>query len=346
MEGKSLLILKAERADDEVFITAKNLPWIRWNYHIDTAKHDAEMLESVTMTDSTSKQTKIKKDKFVFIRIAGASASKTVYHTNQTPPKIAPVLWYIDNIDKAMADLRCNNHLFAFPKLVLEAKDQISANGLRALLFGKSTKGTTKASLETDRGEFYVVDGKMYYAEPSGAAVTSTTTEVNTIAKIISGATGMPVHHMGFVDLMSNRSTAEDLAEMVNASTMHEREAWKAGIRELLVKACNMHSDATGAVYDTDSIEVTLPVVMMSQVKQLADVYLPLEQAGIISKETVRERVPGIDPELEDERLEANEQSKQNEAIEMADLINANIAKQNAEQIEKDGAENETDTEM
>jgi hypothetical protein len=342
IEGKSLMVLKAERIDDEIVIKAKNLPWIRWNYQVDTAKHDAEQIESVTMQDN-DKEKRISKDKFVYIRTAGASASKTVYHTNQTPPKIAPVLWYIDNIDKAMADLRCNNQLFAFPKLVAEAKDQISANGLRALLFGKSTKGQTKASLETDRGEFYIIDGKMYYAEPSGQAVASLTTEVNTIAKIISGATGMPVHHMGFVDLMSNRSTAEDLAEMVNASTMHEREAWKAGIKELLVKACNMHSKATGALYDTDTIEVTLPVVMMSQITQIANVYLPLEQSGIISKETVRERVPGVDPELEQERIDASKESNQNEAVEMADLINANIAKENAEQIE---ADNETDSEM
>ncbi|MDP4879928.1 MAG: hypothetical protein NWR36_08580, partial [Opitutales bacterium] len=62
------------------------------------------------------------------------------------------------------------------------------------------------------------------------AGGTSLTTEINTIAKIISGATGIPIHYLGFTDLMSNRATAEDLAELVNVTTSHEREAWKSGI--------------------------------------------------------------------------------------------------------------------
>lgn len=349
MEGKSLIILKAVMYDGEWCIEARNVPWIRWSYEVATDPKDAEKYTSVTWQGPDDKPQTTPSSKFVYVKIAGATADQKAYHINQTPPRIANVLWHIDNIDRALTDLRCNNHLFAFPKLVATSPDEASANTLRTMLFGQSSRGQTTASIETDAGEFYILNGDMKFAEPSGAAVNSLTTEINTIAKVISGATGIPIHYLGFTDMMSNRATAEDLAELVNTTTAHEREAWKDAITELIKKAMYMYMEKTGAVLDPESVEVSLPVVMMSQINQIASVYLPLYQEGIISRQTVRERVPGIDPEVERERAEMEEEGKQSEAVQMADLMTQRMQEQQItdtqrERIDMEESQNEADS--
>lgn len=341
MEGKSLMILKPKMYDGEWCIDARNVPWIRWNYEIDTDPSDAEKYVKARWQGPNNKPQEANADRFVYVKIAGATADKYAYHINQTPPKIANVLWHIDNIDRALNDLRCNNHLFAFPKLVATTGDEAAANTLRTLLFGPTSRGASTASIETDAGEFYVVNGDMKFVEPSGSAVNSLTTEINTIAKIISGATGIPIHYLGFTDMMSNRATAEDLAELVNTTTAHEREAWKSAIEELIKKAAYLYMEKTGIPLDPESVEVSLPVVMMSQINQIASVFLPLYEAGIISKQTVRERVPGIDPEVEKERAEEDESKRANEAAEMADLMTQRMMEQSVTDTERE----EIDTE-
>lgn len=340
MEGKSLMILRPKMYDGEWCIEARNVPWIRWNYEIETDAKDVEIYKSATIQQGNSKPEKINADRFVYVKIAGATASKMEYHINQTPPRIANVLWHIDNIDRALSDLRCNNHLFAFPKLVGTTPDEASANMLRTMLFGQSQRGATTASIETDAGEFYILHGDMKFIEPSGVAVNSLTTEINTIAKIISGETGIPIHYLGFTDLMSNRATAEDLAELVNATTAHERESWKEAIEDLIKKAIYLYMDRTGEILDAECIEVSLPVVMMSQVNQIASVFMPLQESKIISKQTLRERIPGIDPEVEKERIEEEESSKQNEAAQLADIMTQNM-RQNVMDTERQQVDTE-----
>ena len=346
MEGKALLTLIPKTKNGNFTIEAKNIPWVRWGYDIKTAANDVdEYIKAVYEKDRNGgKPVELSPDQFVYVKISGATADRNSYHVNKTPPRIANVLWHIDNIDVALSDLRCNNRLFNAPKLVAETQDELSANTLRNNLFGASSAGETKASLESDVGEFYIIAGRMYYAEPSGQAVTSLTTEVNTLAKIISGATGIPIHYLGFTDLMSNRATAEDLAELVNTTTSHERESWKPAIKELLSKACEMHSKKTGVIYDTDSIEVSIPVVMMQQINQIANVYLPLYDAKIITRETVQERVPGIDPEIEQKRMQVEEKKKQKESAEMTKLMMQQMQSE-SDNTEK-GDDDESDSDM
>jgi hypothetical protein len=140
--------------------------------------------------------------------------------------------------------------------------------------------------------------------EPSGSGLESIIKEILMHFRLISNVTGIPVFFLA-PDLMSNRATASELMEMVNASTMIERENWKDTIEELCRKAMIIHTQKTGEILNYEDVEVSIPAVSLNQVQQLVDVYLPLQMAGIISKKTLREKVPNIDPEMEDERMTA-----------------------------------------
>jgi hypothetical protein len=67
---------------------------------------------------------------------------------------------------------------------------------------------------------------------------------------------------------------------------------------------------------------------MLSSIQRVADVWLPLYQAGVVSKQTVREQVPGIDPELERQADEAESARSVNESVQLADLITRNLSLQ------------------
>lgn len=147
------------------------------------------------------------------------------------------------------------------------------------------------------------------------------TKEVEVLARIVSASTGIPVHFLGYVDLMSNRSTAEEMNEMTGITTAFEREMLTAKMRDVCIRAVDIYNKQTGSNLRTEDIDVTIPVVSMAAVKQLVEVYLPLFESGAISMESLRERIPGIDPKLEKERLEEEEENRDDDAISTAELM-------------------------
>jgi hypothetical protein len=329
LEGRAVLINTVTRDDDgNVQIRTRSLPWIRWQYTILTDPEDGEEFRAVSFSDASGRAVEIDRNNATYIKTAGATAEQSGYCMHTTIPRTGLVLDRINAIAAAMDDLRGNNRLYGRPVRVLTAQDEATANQIRLALFGDQARGTPNVRLDNSRGEFYVVAGSMSYAEPSGQANQSILREITMCAQIISGVTGVPVHYMGFPELLSNRATADDMHELINATTAREREAWKSGCREHAMKACRLYMQETGEQLQPDSIVVTLPVIMLSSIQRVADVWLPLYQAGVVSKQTVREQVPGIDPELERQADEAESARSVNESVQLADLITRNLSLQ------------------
>ena len=123
---------------------------------------------------------------------------------------------------------------------------------------------------------------------------------------MISGATGIPIHYLGLLDLLKNRSTGENIRELIMASTTRERQTWIGVYEELLTKAMQMwnatyKAQKTEGLLDPTRIKVDIPQVTQEHWDHIQNVLIPAVAANIISKEHVAGQIPGVDQEKEAE---------------------------------------------
>ena len=267
-------------------IDVKWLCWSDTTYKIETDPEDYRVITGVRYGKMGDKF--LPYDQFVYRSFTG-----TLRFMNESPPRAGLQLFSIDAASSALRDLRRINRKFgaAFPFFEMTTQED-AKNLIKSIDARKWRIGDTIAAV-----------GKGYYMEPNGSGLESIIKEILMHFRFISQGTGIPVYFMA-PDLMSNRSTAQELLEMVNAATMSERENWKDFITDLCSQAMKIWTKQTGEILDYEDVDVSIPQVTLNQVQQLVDVYLPLMEAGVVSKQFVRERVPDSDPELEEERIE------------------------------------------
>lgn len=289
-EGKALFELVVE----EDGICLKHYSWVQHKYIVNTKADDYEYIESIEFPSIPKVITGDDLKNWFYVKLGGSRR-----YVNLTPPRIANVLYHIDSLDSALADIRKNNRYFGGITPFMEAQDETQAKILRRSIFGSTKEFIWKI------GRLLIAPAKFTFVEPSGNAVQALTKEIETLAKIISAATGIPVHFLGYVDLMSNRSTAVELMELVNATTNHEREIWKGKMTEI----CERVLELAGI---DEEVSVNIPVITLAQVELISNVYGNLYNLGAISLRTLRSMIPGIDPEEEAELI-ANEKGKEPE---------------------------------
>src|SRR4030042_1175391 len=88
--------------------------------------------------------------------------------------------------------------------------------------------------------------GVFKYVQPAMQGTDMLLKEVESLGEVISGATGVPVHFLGFVHRLANRSTGENLADLLYASTLKERVTWIGAYEETLAKAMAIAARGTG----------------------------------------------------------------------------------------------------
>ena len=296
MEGRCLIVLYIE--GDQVKI--KLYRHLISQYQPDCKNGE---LVNISMTDKDGNAKKINKDVCVYIKTGG------VIDRPETPPRIASILTQIDNYERALYDMRESNHLFGFPTPAFETSDPAEAATIRNWI--QQTKWKI--------GNSFIGGAKMYYPQPPNS-YESLTKEMSLNLKIISSRTGIPVHWLGWTDLMSNRATAEELQEFISTGTKKERLIWRCGVKELIVKAMALAYDygLPGALYMPDDFTVDMPDISLSKIEALNNTWLPLQQAGVISMDTMRNMIPGINP-LE----ESSKDAPDTVGIETDDIISA-----------------------
>ncbi len=155
--------------------------------------------------------------------------------------------------------------------------------------------------------KLFIHTGKFSYVVP-GTMNDALEKEIITLAKMISGTTGTPVHFLGLPDLMSNRATADNLMELVTASTSKERQIWKGLYLEMLAKAMAIrNANIQKTPLKPERLDVEIPLITQEQWDRITEVYLPLYQSDALSKKTLLSQVPGINVESELEALEERE---------------------------------------
>lgn len=164
-------------------------------------------------------------------------------------------------------------------------------------------------------GDAYIGDAKSFsYATPDSGPAENTKTELATLIKVISSVSGMPVHMLGYVDLMSNRSTAETLYTFIDMGTKIERTLIAEKSHDIILEAQRRYiiNGGTAIKKVNKNFTVTIPLMDLNKLLQLVQAYSIMLNDKVISKRTYQDAIPGIDPLSEQESI-ANEQQQQSE---------------------------------
>jgi hypothetical protein len=251
------------------------------NYMIKTSEDDYQKYISANYR-TKSKDVILNENEFVYKKFAGR-----VDKVNEIMPKVAMVLRHCEDLDKALYDWRMANFYFSAPtpyfkcttaQEVKEFSDKLKTANWK---LGKLLVGTADFSM----------------VEISGSGLNSLKEEIITLAKFISGATGVPVHFLGLPDLMSNRAVSTDLFEFINASTNKERHIWEGFYEELFDKVLTMANVSFKRGYETGKVKANILSITEAQVNQLANVWLPLYVAGVVDLDYILSKIPDADKE-------------------------------------------------
>ena len=274
-------------------VDARFIPWTHTKYEIESDSEDyADYISAKWKNPDTDEEITVDAAEFVYKKFGGR-----VHHVNDTPPKVGAVLCEMENLHKALDDWRKINKLFACPTPHFRVNDKRQVEELQQMILDMKWK----------IGKVLITTAEFSMVGIDAAGVKSLADEITTNAKIISGNTGVPVHFLGFPELMSNRSTSDNLLELVVASTNKARRVWAGAYEELYTKAITLANDKQQAGLDPNSFTVEIPQISAAKIKELQEVWLPIYEAGALSLEGFLAKVPNIDTEKEVERLEAKE---------------------------------------
>jgi len=297
VEGK--ILLRLDWDEGRRMVLARFVPWTSKKYTIKADPNDYAKYLSAAWTPEGKDEVKLEPADFVYKKFGGR-----ISDPNVAAPKIMKCLTQVDNLDKALRDLREINRLFAAPVPVMSFPgDPDAAEEAQEKLDKMNWK--IKKALATS--------GVFSYVQPAMQGTELLLKEIDSNGEVISGATGVPVHFLGFVHLLSNRSTGENLADLIYASTLKERVTWVGAYEETLRKAMAVADAKTGnsqksTVLNPKLLKVTIPFVTQQHWAALEKIFLPAALGGKISDQLFLSKIPGVnvDEELERQKGKSN----------------------------------------
>ena len=246
IEGKILLRFLVDE-------TAKNIrvihvPWRQFNYKIYTPDWDFFNYTKAEYIGSGEPGIKfdLTREFFVYKRFGGG-ASKI----NETPPKTAFIIREMEDLDKAIWDWRKINKLFSAPTPTIICPDESTAKKVQKWVDDSNWKIGKMLILGGLDIKFELVGWK-------GDGYTTLKEETQSLVKTISGTTGIPVHFLGYPELLSNRDTAENLIELIVLSTNKERNTWMGAYEEIFQKAMIIYNTVYGKELNPMAVDSTI----------------------------------------------------------------------------------------
>lgn len=246
IEGKVLLRFLVDETAKNIRVV--HVPWRKFKYTIYTPDYDFFNYTRAEYIGSGEPNIKfdLTPEWFVYKRFGG-SADKI----NETSPKTAFVLRQIEDLDKAIWDWRKTNRLFSTPTPVVYCPDEQTAKKVQAWLDGGNWRIGKTLVLGGLNMKFELVGWR-------GDGYTTLKEETQTLVKTISGTTGIPVHFLGYPELLSNRDTAENLGNLISLSTRKERRTWVGAYEEVFQKAMVIYNTAFGTNLNPMAIDAVI----------------------------------------------------------------------------------------
>lgn len=286
LEGQVLLKLSPVFDGARIPMTAVSV--ISWNdthYEVVYSDFTCREIERVKWRDKVTGITiRLEPDELVFMKFnAPANSPEGV-------PTLSGLLVECEDIDRALRDWRTINRFFASPTPYFKTEDMAQAKDLYEQL--------SDPSLDWRVGKVFTGPADFSLVGMTDSGAQSLKLEIETKLKILAGGAGVPVQFLGFPEFMSNRATAENTMEPVEAVALQERQVWKAGLRELFDKAVRMRNEfapATEAPLKEGAVLPEIPFATQSRIERLAKLYLPAFQAGAIDHKTFLSLLPDTD---------------------------------------------------
>ena len=294
IEGKiaiKLMLDEEPYRDWPGMISARFISWLTRKYTVEADANDYLWYKNLKWNATgTAAVGNLDESQFVYAKFGGR-----INAPNEAQPKIAACLTQIDRLDRALRDLREIDHLFASPTpyfLVLSATE------------GKAVEDYIEKT-NWKIGKALITSSTFTLVSAPITGVDNLIAEIELCVKMISGATGIPIHYLGLLDLLKNRATGENVRELIMATTTRERQTWIGVYEELLTKAMEMWNakyaaqKSAEAQLDPTRIRVDIPQVTQEQWDHIQNVLIPAVAANIVSKEHVAGQIPNVDQEKE-----------------------------------------------
>lgn len=216
--------------------------------------------------------------------------------------KIGLVLNACENYDRAIKDMRRLNHVLARITPVIKTDSEQKAATIRKII----------NKLRWKIGSAFISSAEFKYEVPSTGAHDNLKSELVANIKDIQAVTGIPVHWLGYTDLMSNRSTAESLYETIRMATVYERRIWSEAMRDLLVDAQQLYIDNGGNEISevAFNIKVDIPIIDYANFLEKVRGWSIAYNDGAISMDDYMNNIPGINP-LETKRAIAEKEEEE-----------------------------------
>jgi hypothetical protein len=236
--------------------------------------------EEIKFSD-TNKQS-LKEEEFVYRKFGGLMGK-----LNDPVQKVWRTLTYVETAEKCLRDLRQINHLYAGPRPVFVCD---SPEEVKKVLEQLAKNPNWKLGVP------FVTTAEFKYVQPDLTHVMAMVKEFYTNVQIVSSIVGIPVHWLALVDLMSNRSTAEDLGDFTELAVSTERQIITSALNELIKKAAIMQAEKSKqTAVDYSVFELSLSVITDEQWRHLKDVYIPAAEKKLLPVKQLLDKIPGID---------------------------------------------------
>lgn len=331
IEGKIALKLYYDKnpfKDWPGMVSVRYISWLSKKYDIEVDPQDYLLYKKLKWKPDGkgAKEEELPEEQFVYKKFGGR-----LNKPNEAQPKIVRALTAIDKLDKATWDLRRFNHLFASQTPNFECEDPKQVQKILDYL----------KDINWKIGKAIVHTAKFSMVGPDSSGVANLIEEITLWAKIVSGITGIPIHYLGFLDLLKNRATGENTRELIMAVTEKERKIWVGAYEELLVKAMNMYNEQVNKQRSKDKrldpykIKVTIPHITQEHWDRIEKVLIPAAASGIVSKEYVASQIPGVDMQEETTRKEKTDAQEAEKARQEFELLKARMAQGGGDEEEE-----------
>jgi len=270
--------------------------WLDNQYEVEKDKYGAA--ETIKFSDESQKD--LKSPEFVYRKFGGLMGK-----VNDPVQKAWRTLTYAEAAEKCLRDLRQINHHYVGPRPVFVCK---TADEVKLVKEEISKNPNWKITVP------FIVTADYKFVQPNMDHVLTLVKEFYINIQTISSITGIPVHWLALVDLMSNRSTADALGDITELTVSTERQIITSALNELVKKAAIMQEDKSKQTgVDYAAFDLSLSIITEEQWRHLKEVYLPAAEKRLLPVKQLLDKMPNIN--AADALSELEEQNKANAAF-------------------------------
>jgi hypothetical protein len=291
MDGQMLVTLEWDAKGDgkSGLPKIKRISWYKNHYTVTAQDDDDDAIKAITWDrHSDSKSMSLSpgtKPYFVFVAFNDVDFVGT--------PTTSLVLNECESLHQALGGWRKTNKFFAKITPFFQVDNWKEAKAVMAWLKAEGWKVGTGVAAKG-----FEMKG------PSTAPAESLYEEIKTRVQVISGATGIPIHYLGFADVLKNRATAITLTEPMEVMALTDMMRWKGFYEALFDQAIVLRNERLNGQLQTGVVKPKMAPVTDRQFERLVKFWLPARKDGLVSSELFAQQLPGnIDVQEELKRL-------------------------------------------